>query len=468
METDFFKMDGLDYREIRKQIKNQEKLNKLGINNQNPRKKRKVKQKSSNEDQQDDEDDTGDNQAIDYIDEEEDSETEENDFEKTKDIKIPKFDYKIYDFNFCSDEKRLKELKKKKHEVDYFTLNGQARTLTPEEIKEINEIEASSFINWNRKEFQTFVRSCAEFGRHETSKIAKAIKTKTEEEVIEYSKKFWMNIGQLGGSYSKQRTIESGEFKLKKMEYFKKNLENIIGHHKNYKEIQFDKDLKFDKESDELTILFYKYLLYNTVKNNIDFSQVRKNLKKDHVFGDNLKIISKSEKDLDRLFFEIASKFLRHHNIDLIKPIYNIDVVQYDFEKREYLLTDYQKQALEEKKKRIYGDPNKSKKSKNKDNNKSEEEKNSKKKIPLKERLSSLSKSIPAFSSSTTLTQTRIFGFDDKDSKNVNGKKNIEEENKKEKPSSSSNNSLKRSKNSTSEAASQKPRSKKIMTNLNN
>lgn len=196
-------MDGTDYRALRKEIKKQEKLNR--VDKFLPRKSKKflkenIKGKFNESDQSADE--------------------VESEFEEKKDIKIPKFDYKIYDYHFCKEKERLYELKEKKHKADYLTMKGQASLVTDEDLEEIKKIEQDYFLNWNRKEFQTFIRKTAELGRHETEKISKAIGTKTPEEVEKYSKHFWMNLAELESSLTKQRTIECGEFKILK----KKNI----------------------------------------------------------------------------------------------------------------------------------------------------------------------------------------------------------------------------------------------------
>lgn len=77
------------------------------------------------------------------------------------------------------------------------------------------------FGNWNRREFQIFVRGCERYGRKAFALIAADMPdaSKTEKEVREYSKVFWDRLSELADHTKLVARIEEGESKLAKQQY---------------------------------------------------------------------------------------------------------------------------------------------------------------------------------------------------------------------------------------------------------
>jgi SWI/SNF-related matrix-associated actin-dependent regulator of chromatin subfamily A member 5 len=72
--------------------------------------------------------------------------------------------------------------------------------LSVEEEAERATLLREGFSNWNRRDFQAFVRAAERFGRSEVDKIAGELEGKSREEVAEYSKVGWCwGAGEGGG-----------------------------------------------------------------------------------------------------------------------------------------------------------------------------------------------------------------------------------------------------------------------------
>ncbi|EST05585.1 ISWI HAND domain protein [Kalmanozyma brasiliensis GHG001] len=96
-----------------------------------------------------------------------------------------------------------------------------AEALTEEEVEEKEQLASEGFGNWNRREFQIFVRGCERYGRKAFALIAADMPdlSKTEKEVREYSRVFWDRIDELTDSAKLVARIEEGESKLAKQQH---------------------------------------------------------------------------------------------------------------------------------------------------------------------------------------------------------------------------------------------------------
>ncbi|CDR98790.1 probable ISW2-ATPase component of a two subunit chromatin remodeling complex [Sporisorium scitamineum] len=96
-----------------------------------------------------------------------------------------------------------------------------AEALTEEEVEEKEQLAQEGFGNWNRREFQIFVRGCERYGRKAFALITADMPdaSKTEKEVREYSKVFWDRIDELADSSKLVARIEEGESKLAKQQH---------------------------------------------------------------------------------------------------------------------------------------------------------------------------------------------------------------------------------------------------------
>lgn len=96
-----------------------------------------------------------------------------------------------------------------------------AEPLTEDEVEEKEQLAQQGFGNWNRREFQIFVRGCERYGRKAFALIAADMPdaSKTEKEVREYSKVFWDRLSELADHTKLVARIEEGESKLAKHQY---------------------------------------------------------------------------------------------------------------------------------------------------------------------------------------------------------------------------------------------------------
>ena len=66
-----------------------------------------------------------------------------------------------------------------------------ASGLSEEELEERDRLLEAGFSNWNRRDFNAFVRACEKYGRHALSDIAREVDGKSEEEIRAYADVFW-------------------------------------------------------------------------------------------------------------------------------------------------------------------------------------------------------------------------------------------------------------------------------------
>lgn len=73
--------------------------------------------------------------------------------------------------------------------------------LTEEEIDEKKKLLDESFTDWNRRDFQLFVRGCEMFGRNDIHNIATLLTSRhNEQEVREYAETLWRRYEEFPGS----------------------------------------------------------------------------------------------------------------------------------------------------------------------------------------------------------------------------------------------------------------------------
>jgi SWI/SNF-related matrix-associated actin-dependent regulator of chromatin subfamily A member 5 len=102
--------------------------------------------------------------------------------------------------------------------------------LTEEETSRKEALAVEGFPDWNRREFQAFVRGCERYGRHDLTLIGEEIgPTKTPEEVQTYSKVFWQRLSELNDSEKILQRIEEGEKKREKVSKTEAMLKRKIG-----------------------------------------------------------------------------------------------------------------------------------------------------------------------------------------------------------------------------------------------
>ena len=133
---------------------------------------------------------------------------------KSKNVKIP-----IY--HLYKNRDRILELKQK--QINYFQDNGKKipekfdedatifEGLNEQEKNELIELFKTGFVNWDKREYETFILKTEEVGKDEIELIAKEIPTKTFEEVREYSNAFWERINEIPDGQKIMRNMEKKE-----------------------------------------------------------------------------------------------------------------------------------------------------------------------------------------------------------------------------------------------------------------
>jgi SWI/SNF-related matrix-associated actin-dependent regulator of chromatin subfamily A member 5 len=86
--------------------------------------------------------------------------------------------------------------------------------LTDDEAQEKEDLLEEAFADWNRRDFQMFVKGCTEFGRKNIIDIAAIMETKTLEETRQYSKVFWQRYQELPDWERIESSITKGEQKI--------------------------------------------------------------------------------------------------------------------------------------------------------------------------------------------------------------------------------------------------------------
>ncbi|KMS93984.1 hypothetical protein BVRB_025960, partial [Beta vulgaris subsp. vulgaris] len=86
--------------------------------------------------------------------------------------------------------------------------------LTEEEQAEKERLLLEGFIQWNRRDFNRYLRACERFGRDGVDNIVKALQDKPEQEVRQYHITFWKRYTELEGWERIIKAIERGESRL--------------------------------------------------------------------------------------------------------------------------------------------------------------------------------------------------------------------------------------------------------------
>ena len=97
----------------------------------------------------------------------------------------------------------------------------QAEPLSDEEQAEKEQLATQGFGDWNRRDFQQFVKGCEKHGRKAYAAIAEEIGEgrKTEADVRRYAKVFWDHVHQLSDGERIVQRVEEGESKRQKLQH---------------------------------------------------------------------------------------------------------------------------------------------------------------------------------------------------------------------------------------------------------
>lgn len=132
-------------------------------------------------------------------------------YRKSIGYRVPK------DPDLGSDAERVRREEQKK--ID------EAELLTEEEVAEKEELLKQGFSNWNKRDFNQFVKANEKYGRDDIESISKEVEGKTAEEVMEYSSVFWERCNELQDIERLMAQIERGEAKIQRRVSIKKALD---------------------------------------------------------------------------------------------------------------------------------------------------------------------------------------------------------------------------------------------------
>ncbi|XP_062844516.1 probable global transcription activator SNF2L1 [Trichomycterus rosablanca] len=140
----------------------------------------------------------------------------------------------------------------------------EAEPLTPEENEEKEKLLTQGFTNWNKRDFNQFIKANEKYGRDDIDSIAREVEGKTPEEVIEYSAVFWERCNELQDVERIMAQIERGEARIQRRISIKKALDLKIARYKapfHQLRIQYgtNKGKNYTEEEDRfLTCMLHK------------------------------------------------------------------------------------------------------------------------------------------------------------------------------------------------------------------
>jgi len=108
----------------------------------------------------------------------------------------------------------------------------EAQPLTEEEVQEKEKLLQQGFTNWNKRDFNQFVKANEKFGRDEITLISNEIEGKTPEEVVEYSMVFWERCRELQDIERIMSQIEKGEAKILRKVTIRKALDAKVARYR--------------------------------------------------------------------------------------------------------------------------------------------------------------------------------------------------------------------------------------------
>ncbi|XP_069468752.1 probable global transcription activator SNF2L1 isoform X2 [Ambystoma mexicanum] len=108
----------------------------------------------------------------------------------------------------------------------------EAGTLNPDETEEKEKLLTQGFTNWNKRDFNQFIKANEKYGRDDIDNIAREVEGKLPEEVIEYSAVFWERCNELQDIERIMAQIERGEARIQRRISIKKALDAKIARYK--------------------------------------------------------------------------------------------------------------------------------------------------------------------------------------------------------------------------------------------
>nr|DBA21016.1 TPA: hypothetical protein GDO54_017741 [Pyxicephalus adspersus] len=108
----------------------------------------------------------------------------------------------------------------------------ESESLSTAESEEKETLLTQGFTNWNKRDFNQFIKANEKYGRDDIDNIAREVEGKTPEEVIEYSAVFWERCNELQDIEKIMAQIERGEARIQRRISIKKALDAKIARYK--------------------------------------------------------------------------------------------------------------------------------------------------------------------------------------------------------------------------------------------
>uniref|UniRef100_A0A8C5QL26 SNF2 related chromatin remodeling ATPase 1 n=1 Tax=Leptobrachium leishanense TaxID=445787 RepID=A0A8C5QL26_9ANUR len=108
----------------------------------------------------------------------------------------------------------------------------EAEPLSATETEEKEKLLTQGFTNWNKRDFNQFIKANEKYGRDDIDNIAREVEGKTPEDVMEYSAVFWERCNELQDIERIMAQIERGESRIQRRISIKKALDAKIARYK--------------------------------------------------------------------------------------------------------------------------------------------------------------------------------------------------------------------------------------------
>lgn len=108
-----------------------------------------------------------------------------------------------------------------------------AEPLSEDEQQEKERLLNEGFSDWSRRDFNQFVRACAEYGREDVDHICHEVEGKDPEEVRAYAKVFWERKDELTDHDRIMSIVEKGEQKIQRKKDIRRALEAKMARYKS-------------------------------------------------------------------------------------------------------------------------------------------------------------------------------------------------------------------------------------------
>eukprot|EP01024_Parvocaulis_polyphysoides_P043035 TRINITY_DN3928_c0_g4_i1.p1 TRINITY_DN3928_c0_g4~~TRINITY_DN3928_c0_g4_i1.p1 ORF type:complete len:714 (+),score=99.52 TRINITY_DN3928_c0_g4_i1:319-2460(+) len=175
----------------------------------------------------------------------------------------------------------------------------QALGLTEEEMLEREQLLEEGFSNWNRRDFNAFIRACEKHGRHALDDICTEIEGKTEAEVRDYAQTFFQKYKQINEWERYMKQIEKGEEKIVRQEKIMAAIEKKMEIYRNpWVEMRIiygaNKGKAYTEEEDRFLVCMLKQLGYG------QWDELKSEIRKSPLFRFDWFIKSRTAQELSR------------------------------------------------------------------------------------------------------------------------------------------------------------------------